>query len=216
VGSELGQRAAAAAARRRRRRRAARARAGGRHYHPAMVAAAALLLLQLITTPTDQPKNSPCVTWVQASQAGAKNKSWDALDLYVPSIYSAWQWWHGGKTASGAPTGSCSPCSGKQGEFNCAYIFPCFSDQPGIQNWGHRDTSVGGVPRVSFLVTGCNTHLPTPNPKTGNYSAMGECHDAFLHCMAYNLMLFGDARKCIFCSILMSSCFSKRQFLAPR
>ena len=105
-----------------------------------------------------KPADNPCVTWVQASQKGATNKSWDALDLYLPSLYSAWQWHPGpGKPPT---TGSCTPCDGKQGSFSCAYIFPCFSDEPGIQNWGHRDTSVGGVPRVSFLVTGCNTHLP--------------------------------------------------------
>ena len=28
----------------------------------------------------DKPADNPCVTWVQASQKGAANKSWDALD----------------------------------------------------------------------------------------------------------------------------------------
>ena len=95
---------------------------------------------------------------VQASQKGAVDSSKDALDLYIPAIYSAWQWKPSGNATD--PSGSCQPCDGREGSFGCARIFPCYADQPGISNWGHRDTSVGDVPRVSFLVTGCNTHLP--------------------------------------------------------
>ena len=110
-----------------------------------------------------------CVTWVEASQKGAVNSSWDALDQFIPAIYSAWQWKPGPFVPPAAPTnGSCPPCDGKQGSFNCAYIFPCYSDEPGASGWGHRDTSVGGVPRISFLVSGCNTHLPDGNSSMAN------------------------------------------------
>ena len=86
--------------------------------------------------------------------------------MYLPALYSAWQWHPGPGTPP--TTGSCTPCDGKQGSFSCAYIFPCFSDEPGLHNWGHRDTSVGGVPRVSFVVTGCNTHLPNGSSSMAN------------------------------------------------
>ena len=108
----------------------------------------------------DRPADNPCVVWVEASQKGTTDPSKDALDLFIPAIYSAWQWKPGPEPAK---TGSCPACDGKQGSFDCAYIFPCYSDQPGITGWGHRDTATGGVPRISFVVTGCNTHLPNGN-----------------------------------------------------
>jgi hypothetical protein len=100
----------------------------------------------------------PLAAGIEAGQSGTTDPSKNALDLFIPAIYSAWQWKPSGTPAK--PSGSCPPCDGKQGSFDCAYIFPCYSDEGDVSGWGHRDTSVGGVPRINFLVAGCNTHLP--------------------------------------------------------
>ena len=98
-----------------------------------------------------RPQDSPCVTWQHAScrdlgPPGAK------IADYQPAIYTAWQWEGSGNKTN--PSGRCVPCSGKQGDFNCGYLFPCFTTLGGM--FGHRDICVS-----SFQ--GCNAHLAGGN-----------------------------------------------------
>ena len=63
-----------------------------------------------------RPADSPCVTWTRATCRGLPANMSKVAD-YIPAIYTAWQW---GDL-------KCQPCSGKPGDLNCGYIFPCFS-----------------------------------------------------------------------------------------
>ena len=120
------------------------------------------LLLLLGVAEGDRPADNPCVTWISGSWEGAANSSWDALDMFIPAIYSAWQWKPGGTPAH--PSGRCIPCDGTKDSFECAYIFPCYSSGAGLNNWGHRDT----IGRLSGMQSGCNTHLPSGNSSLSN------------------------------------------------
>ena len=90
-----------------------------------------------------RPADSPCVTWVQGNCRGLP-ANLSKVEDYVPAIYTAWQW----------GDMKCQPCSGKAGDFNCGYIFPCFS--AAAQTWGHKDICISNY-------QGCNTHLPRGN-----------------------------------------------------
>ena len=113
-----------------------------------------LLLQQLQLVPADRPADNPCVTWQKATCSGVVNRSWASVDDFIPAIYTAWQW-----IGKGNNSGSCVPCSGHQGDFNCGYIFPCYADGPGENNWGHHDVCASSG-------QGCNTHLPSGKSST--------------------------------------------------
>ena len=93
--------------------------------------------------PGARPVDNPCVTWKAGSCHGGIN-----VGDYIPAIYSAWQWHKDGNTS-----GHCTPCSGKPGDMNCAWLFPCFGvttpatgGQPSvdIDIWGHHDVTLWG------------------------------------------------------------------------
>lgn len=34
------------------------------------------------------PADNPCLTWIKGGWEGADNRSWDAIDMFIPAIYS--------------------------------------------------------------------------------------------------------------------------------
>lgn len=71
-----------------------------------------------------------------------KRRRWaDSLTLCLALFcggQTAWQWEGGGNKTN--PSGKCLPCSGKQGDMNCGYLFPCFASDSAT--WGHKDICI--------------------------------------------------------------------------
>ena len=68
-------------------------------------------------------------------------------------------------------SGSCSRCSGRPGDFQCGYIFPCFADGPDI--WGHKDVCASEGPCIAHLPADesnvssqtCGSYYPGKGPQ---------------------------------------------------
>ena len=127
------------------------------------------LLLSAAAAPcgASRPADNPCVTWVPGSCSVA------GIDpsKFIPAIYSAWMWHPDGACGSANMSGSCSRCSGRPGDFQCGYIFPCFADGPDI--WGHKDVCASEGPCIAHLPADesnvssqtCGSYYPGKGPQ---------------------------------------------------
>ena len=95
-----------------------------------------------------KPADSPCVTWLPLN---CMSDPYNDVDKYIPAIISSWEWHSSGACGSPGFGGSCTPCSGQPHDFQCGWIFPCYSSAAGV--FGHKDVApASGAP--------CMAHVP--------------------------------------------------------